>query len=126
MLFYDSYVGKVVGKATRECGCCMPNVGIRCHVKFSGNIQYNTNPKMTNEMVESARANIGLFLHHLDPEIRRILRRLECLHLKIIKSGSPWYLTEIIYIYIYTYIYVYIYIYICVCVCVCIWAAFLH
>ena len=29
MLFYGVYVGEVVGKATRECGCCMTNVGIR-------------------------------------------------------------------------------------------------
>ena len=34
MLFYGVYVGKVVGKATRECGCCMANVGIRCYVIF--------------------------------------------------------------------------------------------
>ena len=40
---------------------------------------------MTSEMVESAWANIGGFLH-LDPEIRRIVRRFERLHLKIIKK----------------------------------------
>ena len=34
MLFYGIYVGKVVGKATRECGCCMAKVGIRCYVIF--------------------------------------------------------------------------------------------
>ena len=34
MLFYGAYVGKGVGKATRECGCCMVNVGIRCYVIF--------------------------------------------------------------------------------------------
>ena len=28
MLFDCTYVGKVVGKATSEHGCCMPNVGI--------------------------------------------------------------------------------------------------
>ena len=41
---------------------------------------------MTKEIVESAWANIGFFLHHLDPEIRRKVRRLECPHLKIIKK----------------------------------------
>ena len=41
---------------------------------------------MTSEMVKSAWANIGFFLHHLDPEIQRIVRRLEHLHLKIIKK----------------------------------------
>ena len=32
MVFYGTYVRKVVGKATRERGCCMTNVGIRCYV----------------------------------------------------------------------------------------------
>ena len=41
---------------------------------------------MTNKMVESAWANIVFFLHHLDSEIGRIVRRLEHLHLKIIKK----------------------------------------
>ena len=26
----DDDVGKVVGKATRDCVCCMANIGIRC------------------------------------------------------------------------------------------------
>ena len=34
MLFHDTYVGKVVGNATRERGCCMANVGISCYVIF--------------------------------------------------------------------------------------------
>ena len=33
-MFYGAYVGDVVGKSTRECGCCMANVGIRCYVIF--------------------------------------------------------------------------------------------
>ena len=41
---------------------------------------------MTSEMVESAWANIGFFLYQLDPEVRRLVRRLECLHLKILKK----------------------------------------
>ena len=32
ILFYGTYVGKVVGKATRECGCCMSNIDIKCYV----------------------------------------------------------------------------------------------
>ena len=32
MLFYGAYVEEVGGKATRECGCCMTNVGVRCYV----------------------------------------------------------------------------------------------
>ena len=34
MLFYGTYVGKVIGKAMRERGCYMANVGIRCYVIF--------------------------------------------------------------------------------------------
>ena len=34
MLFYGSYVGKVVGKVMREHGCCMVNIDIRCYVIF--------------------------------------------------------------------------------------------
>ena len=41
---------------------------------------------MASKIVESAWANMGLFLHHLATEIRRIERRFECLHLKIIKK----------------------------------------
>ena len=51
-------------------------------------------PKMTSEMVESAWANMGGFLHHLDPEIRRIVRRFECLHLNNHKKDAVgWYLS---------------------------------
>ena len=32
--------------------------------------------KMTKEIVESALANIGYFLYQLDPDIRRLVRRL--------------------------------------------------
>ncbi len=41
---------------------------------------------MTSEMVKSAWANIGFFLYQLDPEVRRLVRRLERLHLKILKK----------------------------------------
>ena len=33
-LFYGVCVGKVVGKVTRERGCCMANIGIRCYDIF--------------------------------------------------------------------------------------------
>ena len=39
---------------------------------------------MTSEMVESTWATIGYFLYQLDPDIRRVVRRLEYLHLKIL------------------------------------------
>ena len=83
---------------------------------------------MTNKMVESAFANIGFFSPS-GPEIGRIVRKLERLHLMIIIKSSSWYLTELVYIYIYIYrerereierekerekfcyIYIYIYIY---------------
>ena len=39
-----------------------------------------------SKMVKSTRANLGFFTHDLNPEIRRIVRRLEYLHLKIIKK----------------------------------------
>ena len=32
MLFYGIYVREVVCMATRECSCCMANVGISCYV----------------------------------------------------------------------------------------------
>ena len=34
MLFYSTYAGKVEGKATREHGCCIANVSIRCYTIF--------------------------------------------------------------------------------------------
>ena len=61
---------------------------------------------MISEMVESAWANIGFFLPHLDPEIRRIVRRLERLHLKIIKKRQSQGFNR-------TFLYTYIYVYIC-------------
>ena len=41
---------------------------------------------MTSEMDESAWVSMGCFLHHLDPGIKYIARRLERLHLKILKK----------------------------------------
>ena len=41
---------------------------------------------MTKEMVESAWAKIGYFLNQLDPDIRRLMRKLERLHLKILNK----------------------------------------
>ena len=34
MLFYCTYIGEVVGKAMRECGCCTANIDIGCYVIF--------------------------------------------------------------------------------------------
>ena len=42
MLFYGTYVGKVVGKATREGGCCMTNVGIRGNFIFRETLSKST------------------------------------------------------------------------------------
>ena len=59
---------------------------------------------MTSEIVESASANIAFFLDQLNPEVRRLLRRLERLHFK----------KETIYVSqpnLFGYIYIYIYIY---------------
>ena len=36
--------------------------------------------KMTSEMVETSWARIQYFLHHLDPDVRKITRKLERLH----------------------------------------------
>ena len=36
--------------------------------------------------IENTWANIGYFLYKLDPDIRRLVRRLEPLHLKILKK----------------------------------------
>ena len=41
---------------------------------------------MTSEMAKSAGNNIGFFLYELDPEVRRLERRLEHLQLKILKK----------------------------------------
>ena len=46
------------------------------------------NPKMTSEMVESAWANIGFFIYQHDPKVRRLVRRFEHLHLKILKNET--------------------------------------
>ena len=43
---------------------------------------------MTSEMVESASANIGFLLDQLDPEVRRLLKKLERFHLKILKKKN--------------------------------------
>ena len=59
---------------------------------------------MTKSMVESAWAeDMGQFLYHLDPNTRKITRKLEKLQMKIINS-VPSSLTKFAYIYIYIYI----------------------
>ena len=42
----------------------------------------------TSEMVESAWDSMGHFLYYLEPDIRKITRRLERLHLKIFKRNQ--------------------------------------
>ena len=42
--------------------------------------------RMTSEMLENAWATMGYILHHRDPDIRKIARRLEHLHLRILKK----------------------------------------
>ena len=88
-------------------------------------------PKMTSVVVKSAWPSKRNFLHHLDPEIRKMARRNERLHLKLLtmtqsevfnqtcldKDLLPKYKL---------YIYIYIYIYMCVCVCVCVRACVLY
>ena len=74
--------------------------------------------KVTSEIVQSSWVSMEQFLHHVDPDIRKIIRKFECFQEKIIKrkkisdsvvfNGTclnndllPKY---IIYIYIYIYI----------------------
>ena len=78
---------------------------------------------MTSEMIKSARANIGHFLYQLDPEIWRLVKELEHLHLKILQKKQSEVFNETSLdndlVPKYTiYIYIYIYIYKCVCLCV--------
>ena len=42
----------------------------------------------------NAWANIRYFLYQLDPDLRRLARRLERLHLKILKRNNLWYSTK--------------------------------
>ena len=59
--------------------------------------------RMTSEMVESARASTGLCFHHLDLDIRKIIR-FERLHLKFLKrKNSVVFNWTCLYIYIYIY-----------------------
>ena len=70
-------------------------------------------------------------IYQLDLEVRRLVRRLERLHLKILKKkqSAVFYQTSFdngllpkytIYIYIYIYVCAYVYIYVCVRVRVCV------
>ena len=45
---------------------------------------------MTSKMVKSTWANTGFCLHHLEPEIWRIVRRLERFYLTIFTNPSAW------------------------------------
>ena len=68
---------------------------------------------MISEMVTSAYNNIGFFLYQLGPNVKRVVRRLERLHLKILKKKRlAVFIQTSLYIYTHTHIYIYIYIYI--------------
>ena len=59
---------------------------------------------MTSEMDKSASADMGYFLHYLNPDIRKITKRLEHIHLKILKKKYYLVFNQTclgIYIYIY-------------------------
>ena len=58
-------------------------------------------PKMTSKMVESTWASIGYFLFQLDPDIRKLIRRLKHLHFKILKKKQSVVINQ-------TYSYIYI------------------
>ena len=61
---------------------------------------------MTSKIVESAWANIGFFLYQLDTEIRKLVRRLECLNLKILKKKRCAIFNQTCCVCIYIYIYI--------------------
>ena len=64
---------------------------------------------MSSKMVESTWAHIGHFLYQLDPDIARLVRRLEYLHLKTLKKETIHGIQPNLF-----------YIYVCVCgVCMC-------
>ena len=59
--------------------------------------------KMTSERVKSSWASIVYFLYQLVPDIRRLVRRLDCLPLNILKKKqSTVFNLTYIHIYIYT------------------------
>ena len=62
---------------------------------------------MTSEVVESAWANIRCVLYQLDSDIRRLVRRLERLHLIIQKKNNQSTICNLTCLYIYIYIYIY-------------------
>ena len=65
---------------------------------------------MTGEMFESVWVNIGFFLHHPDPKLRRIVKRRERLHLEIIKKTQSMVFNRTCLDNILLHIYIYIYI----------------
>ena len=55
-------------------------------MKLTATSKLTQHPNITSEMVESALANMANFLHHLDRALRIIGRRLDHLHLNILKG----------------------------------------
>ena len=90
---------------------------LRINIKLTATNNLTQPPKMTSEMVESTLANIGFFLYQLDPEVRRLMRRLECAVFNQTCLNNDLLPQYTIYIYIYIhniiiYVFIYIYIYI--------------
>ena len=73
---------------------------LQINIKLTATNDLTRPSKITSEMIESTGANIGFFFYQLDSEERRLVRRLERLHLKILKK-KPQFSTKPVYIYIY-------------------------
>ena len=74
------------------------------NIKLNSTNDLTRPPKMTSKIIESSWANLGLFLYHLDPDIRRLVRRIGRLHLKILEKKKSAVFSQTCYIYIYIYI----------------------
>ena len=65
-------------------------------------------------MVESIWVkNMGLFLHYLDPYMRKETKRLERLHMKIKQKNIPWSITKHVWTITFCQNALYIYVYVC-------------
>ena len=52
---------------------------LQINVKLTATSNHKEHPKNISKMAESAWASMGHFLHHIDPETRKITGRLESL-----------------------------------------------
>ena len=74
---------------------------------FGMGYKYKISQQLISTIVERVWARMGYFLHHLDPDIRKMIRKLERLHLKILKRKLSLHLRQNMlkwYIYIYIYL----------------------